>query len=98
MRSIVATGPEELRHTMRDLPAAKLIAQAAALRVGQPLERLALDINEVGDFKDLVQTRETTARPGGVSGCQDGDSSGGREGGTERNLSFEGSSERDQQR
>ena len=51
------------------------------LGVGQPREGLALDINEVGDFKDLVQTREAPARPGGVSGCQDGDSSGGREGG-----------------
>ncbi len=50
-------------------------AQTAAIRVGQPRERLALDIDEIGDFKDLVQTREATARPGGVSGCQDGDSS-----------------------
>jgi hypothetical protein len=56
------------------------LAQATANGVGQPGERLALNINQVGDFKDLVQTRETTARPGGVSGCQDGDSSGGREG------------------
>ncbi|HTP21763.1 MAG TPA: hypothetical protein VMJ65_19305, partial [Solirubrobacteraceae bacterium] len=36
---------------------------------------LSLDINEIGNFKDLVQTREAPARPGGVSGCQDGDSS-----------------------
>src|SRR6185437_481813 len=74
------------------------LAQAAVLRVGQPLKRLALNIDQVGDFKDLVQTREATARPGGVSGCQDGDSSGGREGGTGRDLSHNGSSERDQQR
>ena len=32
MRSIVATGPEELRARFRDLPAGALIAQAAALR------------------------------------------------------------------
>ena len=32
MRSIVATGPEELRAPMRDLSAAKLIPRAAALR------------------------------------------------------------------
>src|SRR6185312_4919774 len=42
----------------------------------------ALNINEVGDFKDLVQTRKTTARPRGMSSSQDGGSSGGREGGT----------------
>src|SRR5437763_16400857 len=57
------------------------LAQSAVLRVGQPGEGLSLDINQVGDFKDLVQTRETPARPGGVSGCQDGDSSGGLGGG-----------------
>ena len=62
-------------------------------------KRLALDIDQVGDFKDLVQTRETTARPGGVSGCQDGDSSGGREGGELGAYSKLASSrERDQQR
>ena len=32
MRSIVATGPENLREAMRDLPAAHLVARAAALR------------------------------------------------------------------
>jgi transposase len=32
MRSTVATGPEELRDRLRDLPANKLIAEAAALR------------------------------------------------------------------
>ena len=51
------------------------LAQTAAIGVGQPREGLALDIDEVGDFKDLVQTREAPARPGGMSGCQDGDSS-----------------------
>ena len=56
------------------------LAETAGLGVGQPLERAALDIDEVGDFKDLVQARKITARPGGFSGCQDGDSSGrGRE-------------------
>jgi len=34
MRSIVATGPEELRETMRDLPANQLIQRAGALRPG----------------------------------------------------------------
>ena len=52
------------------------LAQAAATGVGQPGEGLALDIDQVGDFKDLVQAREAAARPGGMSGCQDGDSSG----------------------
>jgi transposase len=32
MRAIVATGPEELRAQFKDLPAAQLVAQAAALR------------------------------------------------------------------
>ena len=32
MRSIVATGPEELRERLRDLPAGKLVAEAAGLR------------------------------------------------------------------
>lgn len=34
MRAIVATGPEELRAQLRDLPAGRLVAQAAALRPG----------------------------------------------------------------
>ena len=51
------------------------LAQTAAGRLGQPLERAALDVDEVGDVEGLVQTRETTARPlnGGGSG-QDDDS------------------------
>src|SRR5207302_1253998 len=57
------------------------LAQAAPVGVGQPGEGFALDIDQVGNFKDLVQTREVPARPGGMSGCQGGDSSGGLEGG-----------------
>ena len=51
------------------------LAQTAAGWLGQPLERAALDVDEVGNVEGLVQTRETTARPlnGGGSG-QDDDS------------------------
>ena len=60
------------------------LAQATLLRVGEPFEGPALDVNQIGDIKNLVQTREVPARPGGVTSCQDGDSSGGREGGRDR--------------
>jgi transposase len=40
MRSIVATGPEELRSDMRDLPAAKLVERALGLRPGGRLDPL----------------------------------------------------------
>ena len=35
-----------------------------------------MDVDQVGDIENLVQTRKAAARPGGMSGCQDGDSSG----------------------
>jgi hypothetical protein len=63
------------------------LAQTALLGVGEPGERLALDIYEVGNFKDLLQTREAPARPGGMHGCQGGDSSGSREGRNTRRRS-----------
>jgi transposase len=40
MRSIVATGPEELRAGVRDLPAAQLVERALALRPGGKLDTL----------------------------------------------------------
>ncbi len=59
------------------------LAQAAGLGVGQPRERAALNIDEVGNFKNLVQTREATARPRSIN-CGHGGSSGssGIQGGT----------------
>src|SRR5207247_1800340 len=54
------------------------LAEAAVLGIGEPLERLPLDVDEVGDVEDLVQAREAAARPGGVNTRQDSDSSGGR--------------------
>ena len=60
------------------------IAQPTVLGIGEPFEGPTLDVNQIGDIENLVQTRKITARPGGVTSCQDGDSSGGREGGRDR--------------
>ena len=49
------------------------LAQAALLGIDQPLERAALDVDQVGDIEDLVQARERTAHPRGVNSGQ-GDS------------------------
>ena len=46
------------------------LAQTALLRVGQPLEGAALDIDQVGDINGLVQTREGAARPESISSSQ----------------------------
>ena len=54
------------------------LAQTTVLGVDQPVEGLLLDVDQVGDVEDLVQARETTARPESVNTSQDGDSSGGR--------------------
>ena len=56
------------------------LAQAALLRIGQPRERAALDVDEVRDVMNSVQAREGAARPGGVNKGQGGDSSRGRRG------------------
>jgi hypothetical protein len=55
------------------------LAQAALLRIGQPLERAPLDVDQVGDVMDSVEARETPARTRGVNTGQGGDSSRGRE-------------------
>ena len=54
------------------------LAQTTGLGVDKPVEGLALDVDEVGDVEDLVQARETPARPESVNTRQDSDSSGGR--------------------
>ncbi len=41
------------------------LAEASLLRIGQPGEGPALDVDEVRDLEDLVETREAAARPGG---------------------------------
>ena len=53
------------------------LAEAALFDVDQPVERAALDVDEVGDLEGLVQARKAAARARGVNGSQDGDSSGG---------------------
>ncbi len=47
------------------------LAQTAALRVGQPRERAALDVNQVGDVNGLVQAREASARPESICSSQE---------------------------
>ena len=47
-----------------------------AFGIDKPVERLLLDIDEVGDVKDLVQPRKAAAGAGSVNRSQDGDSSG----------------------
>ena len=42
------------------------LPESPLLGVDQPRERAPLDIDEVGNFEGLVQTRESTARPEGV--------------------------------
>ncbi len=54
------------------------LPQTTVLGVGEPGKGLLLDVDQVGYIKGLRKTRETTARPGGVNRCQDGDSSGSR--------------------
>src|SRR4051812_49033251 len=54
------------------------LAQAAGLGIDQPVERPALDVDEVGDVQRLVQARERAAHPRGVNNGQGGDSSEGR--------------------
>jgi hypothetical protein len=53
------------------------LSQATALRVDKPGEGLLLDVDEIRNLEDLVETREVAARPGSVNGSQDGDSSWG---------------------
>ena len=60
------------------------LAQTTGLGVDKPVEGLALDVDEVGDVEDLVQARETPARPESVNTRQDSDSSGGRKGRAKR--------------
>ena len=48
------------------------LPQAPLLGVDQPLERAALDVDEVGDIDGLVQAREGTALAGGVNTRHDG--------------------------
>ena len=50
------------------------LPQAALLGVDQPLERAALDVDEVGDLEAVLQPRETAAQTRGINTCQDGDS------------------------
>src|SRR4029450_328813 len=50
------------------------LAQASVLGVHQPVERLLLDVDEVGDLENLVEARERAARAGSINGSQDGDS------------------------
>ena len=45
------------------------------LGVDEPVERLLLDVDEVGDLEDVVEPRERAARTGSINGSQDGDSS-----------------------
>ena len=60
------------------------LAQAPLLGVDQPGEGLLLDVDQVGDIKDLVKTREVAARAGSINSSQDGDSSGDSEDGRAR--------------
>src|SRR5213076_1261389 len=50
------------------------LAQATLLRVDEPLERAPLDVDQVGDLEHGLEARETAARTGSVSTCQNGDS------------------------
>ena len=52
------------------------LPQAPLLGVDQPLERAALDVDQVGDFEAVLQARETAAQLGGINTCQDGGSFG----------------------
>ena len=54
------------------------LAQPAALWVGEPRKRAALDIDQVGDIYGLVEARETTARPESINSSQENVSFGGR--------------------
>src|SRR6185436_1645040 len=50
------------------------LAQPSLLWVRQPGEGLALDVNEVREVDSVLETREGSARPGGINGGQDGGS------------------------
>ena len=52
------------------------LPEPSLLRIDQPLERAELDIDQVGDVKDLVKARETTALAERVGTRHYGDSSG----------------------
>ena len=56
------------------------LAEAPLLRIRQPLEGAALDVDEVGDVMNSFEAREGAARTRGVYTGQGGDSSRGREG------------------
>ena len=54
------------------------LAQAAAVGVCEPLERAALDVDQVGYVYGLVETRERAARPESINSSQENVSFGGR--------------------
>ena len=45
--------------------------QAPLLGVDEPLERAALNVDQVGDVETILQPRETAAKTGGINTCQD---------------------------
>ena len=47
------------------------LAQTALLGVGQPRERAALDVDQVGDVKGLAEAREASARPESICCSQE---------------------------
>ncbi len=47
------------------------LAQAAGLRVGQPRERAALNVDQVGDVNGLIQAREASTRPESICSSQE---------------------------
>ena len=57
------------------------LPQPTGLRIDQPVERPALDVDQVGDVEGLVQAREGATRAGSGNARQDSDSSGGRRSG-----------------
>ena len=75
------------------------LAEAPLLGIDKPGERLLLDVDQVGDIKDLVKTREIPARAGSINSSQDGDSSGDSEDGRARGAGVaKRQSKRDQPR
>src|SRR6185436_15618647 len=54
------------------------LAQPTGLRIDQPVEGPALDVDQVGDVEGLIQAREGATRAGSGNARQDSDSSGGR--------------------
>jgi hypothetical protein len=55
------------------------LAQPALLGVHEPIERLLLDVDQIGDVKCLIQPRERATDTGSVNCSQDGDSWARRE-------------------